>query len=226
MMTTEHYVADQVTTNRPVRVALIEDERDLRDGLRVLIEFSSGFTCIGSFATMEEAVRRLESGSVDLVVTDIGLPKMDGIEGTRILREKFPDVPIVVFTVHGEDDKIFQALCAGASGYLLKDTPPVKIIEALHEVINGGAPMSPDVARRVVTIFRSFSPPQEADYRLTEQEQRILAMIVDGHHYKTAARELGVATSTVAFHLKNIYSKLRVHTKSEAVAKALREHLI
>jgi DNA-binding NarL/FixJ family response regulator len=151
---------------------------------------------------------------------------MDGIEGTRILREKFAELPIVVLTVHGEDDKIFQALCAGASGYLLKDTPPARIIEALKEVLSGGAPMSPDVARRVVHLFRTIAPPAEADYHLTEQETRILKMLVDGHHYKTAAHELNVTTSTISFHLKNIYEKLQVHSKTEAVAKALRERLV
>jgi len=151
---------------------------------------------------------------------------MDGIEGTRRLRDRFPDLPIVVFTVHGEDDKIFRALCSGANGYLLKDTPPSKIIDAMREVLAGGAPMSPDVARRVVDLFRAFSPPDHADYHLTNQETQILKMLIDGHHYKTAARELGISTSTVSFHLKNIYEKLHVHSKTEAVSKALREKLV
>lgn len=210
----------------PIRVAVVEDERELREGLRVLLDFTSDFACIGGFSTMEEALRRIDRSGVDLVLTDIGLPRMDGIEGTRILRERFPELPIVVLTVHGEDDKIFQALCAGASGYLLKDTPPARIIEAMKEVLDGGAPMSPDVARRVVHLFRTFSPPTEADYHLTERETRILKMLVDGHHYKTAASELNISTSTISFHLKNIYEKLQVHSKTEAVAKALREKII
>jgi DNA-binding NarL/FixJ family response regulator len=175
---------------------------------------------------MEEALCRIDRMEVDLILTDIGLPQMDGIEGTRLLREKFAELPIIVFTVHGEDDKIFRALCAGANGYLLKDTPPLRILEALQEVLDGGAPMSPDVARRVVNIFRAVAPPETADYRLTEQETRILKMLVDGHHYKTAAYELGISKHTVAFHLKNIYEKLQVHSKTEAVAKALREKII
>jgi DNA-binding NarL/FixJ family response regulator len=210
----------------PVRVVVIEDERELREGLRVLLDFTPDFTCVGNFATMEEALRKIAAETADLILTDIGLPRMDGIEGTRILREKFAELPIVVLTVHGEDDKIFQALCAGASGYLLKDTPPARIIEALKEVLSGGAPMSPDVARRVVHLFRTIAPPAEADYHLTEQETRILKMLVDGHHYKTAAHELNVTTSTISFHLKNIYEKLQVHSKTEAVAKALRERLV
>ena len=212
--------------NAPTRVAVVEDERELREGLRVLLDFTPNFTCVGGFGSMEEALRRIDGSGVDLILTDIGLPRMSGIEGTRILREKFADLPIVVLTVHGEDDKIFQALCAGASGYLLKDTPPARIIEAMKEVLDGGAPMSPDVARRVVSLFRTFAPPSGADYYLTEQETRILRMLVDGHHYKTAAYELGISTSTVSFHLKNIYEKLQVHSKTEAVAKALREKII
>lgn len=210
----------------PWRVVVIEDQRELREGLCVLLDMTKGFECVASFGSMEEALRKLDGTNADLVLTDIGLPRMDGIEGTRLLREKYPDLPIVVFTVHGEDDKIFRALCAGANGYLLKDTAPARIIEALLEVTNGGAPMSPDVARRVVDLFRKFSPPAQSDYRLTEQETRILKMLVDGHHYKTAARELGISTSTVSFHLKNIYEKLHVHSKTEAVSKALREHLV
>jgi DNA-binding NarL/FixJ family response regulator len=214
------------TETRPLRVAVIEDERELREGLRALLELTPGFTCMGGFRTMEEALRLIAIDNVDLVLTDIGLPQMDGIEGTRRLRERFAELPIIVFTVHGEDDKIFRALCAGANGYLLKDTPPVRIVEALKETAAGGAPMSPDVARRVVDLFRKFNPPESADYKLTHQETQILKLLAEGHHYKTAARELGISTNTVSFHLKNIYEKLQVHSKTEAVAKALRERLV
>jgi len=214
------------TKSEPFRVVVIEDQRELRNGLQTLLDFTPTFTCVKSFGAMDEALRNIESDTADLILTDIGLPRLNGIEGTRILREKFPELPIVVLTVHEEDDKIFQALCAGANGYLLKNTPAAKIIEALKEVLDGGAPMSPNVARRVVKLFRTFSPPETAEYHLTEQERRILKMLVEGHHYKTAAYDLGISRSTVAFHLKNIYEKLQVHSKTEAVAKALREKII
>ncbi len=214
------------TKAEPFRVVVIEDQRELRNGLQTLLDFTPTFTCVKSFGAMDEALRNIESDTADLILTDIGLPRLNGIEGTRILREKFPELPIVVLTVHEEDDKIFQALCAGANGYLLKNTPAAKIIEALKEVLDGGAPMSPNVARRVVQLFRTFSPPETAEYHLTEQEKQILKLLVDGHHYKTAAYELGISTSTVSFHLKNIYTKLQVHSKTEAVAKALRERLV
>jgi DNA-binding NarL/FixJ family response regulator len=209
-----------------VRVAVIEDQRELREGLRVLLDLTPNFECVKAYGSMEDALNGIESNTADLILTDIGLPKMNGIEGTRILRTRFPDLPIIVLTVHGEDDKIFQALCAGATGYLLKNTSPAKILDALTDVLEGGAPMSPEVARRVVRLFRKFNPPAEAEYHLTEQETRILRMLIDGHHYKTAANELGISTSTVSFHLKNIYEKLQVHSKTEAVAKALRERLV
>ena len=212
------------TENALVRVVVIEDQRELREGLKILLDFTPDFRCTKCFGSMETALAGLEADNLpDLILTDIGLPRMDGIEGTRILREKFPAVPIIVLTVHGEDDKIFQALCAGASGYLLKNTPPARIIEAIREVLDGGAP---HVARRVVHLFRTFAPPAEVEYHLTEQETRILKMLVEGHHYKTAAHDLGISRSTVAFHLKNIYEKLQVHSKTEAVAKALREKII
>ena len=211
---------------KTIRVVFIEDERDLREGLRSLINLTPNFKCIGDYRSMEEALRQIYLLKPDLVLTDIGLPLMNGIDGTKILREKFPELPIIVLTVHDENDKIFQALCAGANGYLLKNTPPNSIIDAINDVMNGGAPMSPDVARRVVNLFRKFAPPKKSEIYLTEQERKILKMLTEGHHYKTAAHELGISTSTVSFHINNIYEKLQVHSKTEAVAKALRENLI
>ena len=221
-----HAPASNQTESASTRVVVIEDQRELRERLNILLDFTPDSRCIKCFGSMEDALDGLEADTADLVLTDIGLPRMDGIEGTRILRRKFPALPIIVLTVHGEDDKIFQALCAGANGYLLKNTAPARIVEAIKEVLGGGAPMSPDVARRVVHLFRTFAPPAEVEYHLTEQERRILKMLVEGHHYKTAAYELGISKSTVSFHLKNIYEKLRVHSKTEAVAKALREKII
>ncbi len=209
-----------------IRVAIIEDERDIREGLRSLVNFTPDFKCVGDYRSMEEALRTIYLSPPDLVLTDIGLPNMNGIEGTRLMREKFPDLPIIVFTVHDEDDKIFQALCAGANGYLLKNTPPDVIINSINEVIGGGSPMSPNVARRVVNLFRKFAPPEKSEIYLTEQEKKILKMLTEGHHYKTVAFELEISTSTVSFHINNIYEKLQVHSKTEAVAKALRESLV
>jgi DNA-binding NarL/FixJ family response regulator len=163
---------------------------------------------------------------VDVILTDIGLPGMSGIEGIPHLRERFPQLPILALTVYDNDDKIFDALCAGATGYLLKNTAPARLLEAIREAVEGGAPMSPEVARRVVKLFREFRPPERAQHQLTPHETDLLKLLVEGHNYKTAAHHLGISTNTVSFHLKNIYQKLQVHSKTEAVAKALRERLI
>jgi DNA-binding NarL/FixJ family response regulator len=209
-----------------IRVAVIEDIREVRDGLGRLFATSEGFASAGSFRTMEEALDRLEGTRLDVILTDIGLPGMDGISGTRALRERFPLIPVVALTVYDDDDKVFRAICAGASGYLLKNTAPARLLESVREVAAGGAPMSPEIARRVLDVFREFRPGPRASYGLTAQETDLLKLMIDGHHYKTAAAELGISTSTVSFHLKNIYEKLQVHSKTEAVAKALRERLI
>lgn len=209
-----------------IGVAIVEDLRDLREGLVALVGGTIGFRCTGAYRTMEEAIARIDGAMPDVVLTDIGLPGMSGVEGIRVLRERYPELPMLALTVYDDDDDVFEALCAGAAGYLLKTTPPARLLEAIREVVEGGAPMTPDVARRVVRLFREFRPPEHADYRLTRQETELLKLIVDGHYYKTAADEMGITRRTVAFHLRNVYEKLSVHSKSEAVAKALRERLI
>ena len=209
-----------------VSVAIIEDQRDVREGLRTLIDGTSGFKCVSSFRTMEEALAGISANLPDVILTDIGLPGMSGVEGIRILRERHKAIPIVALTVYDDDDDVFNALCAGASGYLLKNTPPARLLESLREVADGGGPMSPEVARRVIRLFRQFRPPQRAEYHLSQQETEVLKLLVDGHHYKTAAKKLGISVNTVSFHLRNIYAKLEVHSKSEAVAKALRKRLV
>ena len=192
----------------------------------MLIGGTPGFQCAGSYRSMTEALNQVCEQSADVILTDIGLPGMSGIEGTRILHERSPGVPILALTIYDDEEKVFAALCAGASGYLLKNTPPAKLLESLKEAVDGGAPMSPEVALRVVKLFRDFHPPARAEYRLTPQEMQLLKLLVDGHHYKTAADVLGISVSTVSFHLKNIYAKLHVHSKTEAVSKALRERLL
>jgi DNA-binding NarL/FixJ family response regulator len=211
---------------QPVRVVIIEDLREVREGLAVLIGGTPGFHCAGSYRTMEDALRGIAGSFPDVILTDIGLPGMNGIDGTRMLRERFPRVPVLALSVYDDEENVFNAICAGASGYLLKNTAPARLLESLTEVVNGGAPMSPDVARRVITLFRDFRPPARASYDLTPQETQLLKLMVEGHHYKTAARELGISVNTVSFHLKHVYEKLQVHSKTEAVAKALRERLL
>jgi DNA-binding NarL/FixJ family response regulator len=217
---------ESATVNVPLSVILIEDERTVREGLATLIDSAPDLRCVASFRSVEDTLAGLGSLRPAVILTDLRLPGISGIEGIRLLHEKFPDVPILALTVYDTDGQVFDALCAGASGYLLKNTPPDRLIESLRDVIKGGAPMSPEVARRVVRLFRTIKPPRRADYDLTPQENELLKLLVDGHHKKTAAHEMGISINTVSFHLKNIYGKLQVHSKSEAVVKALREHLI
>jgi DNA-binding NarL/FixJ family response regulator len=214
------------TGNDRLAVVIIEDLRDVREGLSVLVNGTAGFRCIAAYRTMEEALGGIRPDQTGVILTDIGLPGMSGIEGIRRLRERMPDVPILALTVYDSDDQVFRALCAGASGYLLKTTPPARLLESLKEAAAGGAPMSPEVARRILRLFRQIRPPEQASYRLTPQEHELLKLLVDGHHKKTAADALGISVNTVSFHLKHIYEKLQVHSKTEAVAKALRERLV
>lgn len=210
----------------PIRIAIIEDQRDIRQGLASLIDSSEGYRCTGCYSSMEDALAWFGRELPDVALIDIGLPGMSGIEGSRLLKERYPTVLLLILTVYDDDDRIFEALCAGACGYLLKKTPSARLLECLREAMNGGAPMSPEVARRVVNLFQRFRPPQHVDYHLTPHEVRLLKMLVEGHNYTSAASELGVSFSTIAFHMQNIYQKLQVHSKSEAVARALLERLV
>ncbi len=209
-----------------IKVAIIEDRREIRESLSMLISGTAGFECVAAYRSMEEALPRIGPTLPDVVLTDIGLPGMDGIDGIKILKQKYPDLLLVMLSVYDDDERIFDALCAGACGYLLKKTPPARLLESLREAVQGGSPISPEVARRVITLFRDIRPPERAEYDLTPHEKRLLKMLVEGHNYKTAALELNVSINTISFHMRHIYEKLQVHSKSEAVAKALRDRLI
>jgi DNA-binding NarL/FixJ family response regulator len=215
-----------MTDSATLKVGIIEDQPKIREGLRALIDGTEGYRCVGSFASMEEALAKVAYELPDVLLVDIGLPGMSGIEGIRRLKDQHPGLAMLMLTVYDDDRRIFDALCAGACGYLLKKTPPARLLESLKEVVGGGAPMSPEVARRVVALFREIRPPEQADYQLTPHEVRILKLLVEGHNYKTASAELGVSINTVRFHMRSIYEKLQVHSKSEAVSKTLRNRII
>lgn len=210
----------------PIKAAVIEDQRVIREGLQTLINGTPGYHCTGAFSTMEEAISKIAYEIPHVILVDIGLPGMSGIEGIPLLKERYKDAAVLVLTVYDDDDRIFSALCAGACGYLLKKTPPAKLLESLKEAIEGGSPMSPEVASRVITLFRNLRPPEHTDYDLTPHEVRLLKLLSEGHNYRTAAAEVGVTVNTISFHMKHIYEKLHVHSKSEAVAKALRSRVV
>ena len=209
-----------------LKVGIIEDQSKIREGLRSLIDGTDGYRCVCSFGSMEEALAKIDRELPDVLLLDIGLPGMSGIEGIRRIKALHPGLSVLMLTVYDDDQRIFDALCAGASGYLLKKTPPARLLESLQEVMSGGAPMSPDVARRVVALFREIRPPAEAGHQLTPHEIRILKLLVEGYNYKTAADELDVSINTIRFHMRSIYQKLQVHSKSEAVSKALRQRIV
>jgi len=222
------YVTDtpRGTAFDPITVGLIEDQREIREGLAALIGGTPGYRCTGVFSSMEEALAGVGERRPAVALVDVGLPGMSGIDGIRALKARFPDLMMLVLTIYDDDERIFDAMCAGACGYLLKKTTPARLLESIKEVVDGGAPMSPEVARRVIALFRDVRPPAHVDYHLTPHEARLLKLLVDGYNYKAAAAELHVSVNTISFHMRRVYEKLQVHSKSEAVAKALRQRLI
>ena len=204
-----------------IYVSLIEDDDEIRETIKLLINNAEGFRCISDFGDCETAIPALQEDSPDVLLMDITLPGMSGIEGVRILNDIMPDLDIIMLTVHKSDEVIFDSLCAGACGYLMKNTPPQKLLEAIKEVLDGGSPMTTSIARKVITSFRVTK-----DSPLTRRETEVLTELCKGKSYKTIADTLFVSEDTVHFHIKNIYKKLQVHSKSEAVAKAIKEKLV
>jgi len=209
-----------------ISVAVIEDQKELREGLSFLIANTVPFECSHVYSSMEDALAGIATNPPRVALVDIGLPGMSGIDGVRILHERHPSISAVVLTVFRDDDRIFQAICAGACGYLLKKTAPSRLLEALKEIADGGAVMSPEVASRVVELFRKSHAQPPPVGNLSPQELRLLQLLMAGHQNKTAAVELGISAHTVNFHLRSIYEKLHVHSRTEAVARALREGMI
>jgi DNA-binding NarL/FixJ family response regulator len=209
-----------------IKVAIVEDQQATREALAILIGNAPGFEITGRFASMEQALPRLDVDPPHVLLLDIGLPGMSGIQGIRLVRPSHPEIKILMLTVHGDDDHVFEAICAGACGYLLKETPRERLLTAIRELRDGGAPMSPEVARKVVLMFQKVAPPKARERQLTPREFQILQLLADGHSYKTCADRLTLSLDTVRFHIRNIYEQLHVHSKSEAVLKGLRSGLI
>jgi DNA-binding NarL/FixJ family response regulator len=203
-----------------IRVALVEDQRLTREGLATLIGTAPDLKVSGQYESMEAALPAIEREPPDVLLADIGLPGMSGIEGVRQIHQRFPELPILMLTVHGDDDSVYAAVCAGACGYLLKETEPAKLLDCIHELHAGGAPMSPEIARKVVSTFRKFAPPSQADAGLSPRQVEILQLLAEGHSYKTCAESLDLSLDTVRFHVRRIYDRLHVHSRSEAVWKA------
>jgi len=210
-----------------IRIVIVEDKKAVREGLAMLLGVTGELSCVGRYPRAEDMLAALASDQPDIVLMDIGLPGMSGIEATRLVKEYRPETEIVILTIHEDDNNIFRALCTGACGYLLKDTSPSELVDAIRDAHQGGSPMSSRIARRVVTLFQDrFQPTRESEIRITGREQEVLAGLAQGNSYAAIADSLCVAVDTVRFHIRNIYRKLHVHSRTAAVAKAIREDLI
>ena len=214
------------TTDQPVRVAIVEDDRFTREGLASLIGGTPNFRCVGTYQSVEDALRSMPAEPPDVLLLDINLPGIPGSDGVKILKQKYPSVEVLMLTVYAEQDKVFESICNGASGYLLKKTPPARLLEAITEARQGGAPMSPEIARKVVALFQKTRPPEKTDLVLTPHEVRLLKFLAEGYSYQGTAEQLNLSINTIRSYIRSIYEKLHVHSKSEAVSKAFRTRLI
>lgn len=216
-----------IAMDKEIRVAIFEDNKQLRESLTYVVLGTPGFTCTGAFPDCTDLAKCIEASSPDVVLMDIEMPGMNGIDATRIIRKEFPEVQILIQTVFQDDANIFRAVCAGASGYILKSTAPAQYIEAIRDVHAGSSPMSGYVARRVLELFSKHVPHTvDSDYQLTVREKEILQLLAQGKSYKQIADALNLAFETVRSHMKRIYSKLHVNSNTEAVLKILKERLI
>ena len=211
-----------------IKVVIVEDSEKIRLGLKMLIDGTSEYECVGDYETCESMFEEVEELKPDVVLMDIDLPGMSGIEGIKKLRLIFPDLRILVLTIYDESDTVFQALCSGACGYMVKKTPPSRLLEAIAEAHKGGSPMSSHIARKVVDFFQENDAlfRKNEEISLTKREVEVLTGLVDGNSYKAIANSLDISIDTVKFHFRNIYKKLHVHSQSEAVAKAIRQKLV
>ena len=211
------------------RVAIFEDNKLVRDALQAILNGTAGFNCTGVFTDGNRWEQDIKRSQPDVVLMDIEMPGLNGIELTKKITEQFPDIKVLIQTVFNDNEKIFQAMCAGASGYILKNDPPYKYLEAINEVYNGGASISPAVAKRMLGFFSNKNvilvSPGNTDFLLSEREKEILRLMVEGHHYKSIADKSFISYETVRTHVKHIYKKLHVASRSEAVMKAIQQGL-
>lgn len=210
-----------------IRVAIFDDNKNLLDSLYQLINGTPGFVCVGAFPNADELVDDIRKTRPDVVLMDIEMPGINGIEAVSIVKSHYPSVKILMETIFEDDEKVFASICNGAEGYILKNTPPAMILASIREVYEGGAPMSPSIASKVIKMFRSQASPVQSDLaRLTIREKEILTYLVEGMSYKLIADKCFISVDTVNGHIRKIYEKMQVHSKSEAVAKALKRRIV
>ncbi len=211
-----------------IKVVVVEDDNEIREGLRILIDGTEGYSCVDTYSECTSMFKNIVNNDPDILLMDIGLPGINGIEGIKKVKVILPEITILVLTVYEENELIFDALCAGASGYLIKKTPPSKLLEAIKEAHNGGSPMSSHIARKVIESFqkKGNNVDKRNQYVLTKREKEILGGLVEGNNFKAIADSLFISVETVRFHFRNIYKKLHVHSQSEAVVKAIKEGIV
>lgn len=210
-----------------INVVIFEDNLLLRESLYQLIKGTEGLNCAGAFANCDDIIFNLKKTEPQVVLMDIQMPGMNGIEGVKMINKHFPEIKVIMQTVVEDDDKIFASICSGASGYLLKNTTPARLLQAIVEVNEGGAPMTPSIAQKVLEKFRRQSPSSTNELNhLSDREKEILECLVQGMSYKMIAAECKISTDTVRHHIRHIYEKLHVHSKSEAVVKAMKGKMV
>lgn len=210
----------------PVHVIIYEDNNFLRESLSSLITKAEGFELCGAYENCNEVEAQVDVLKPNVILMDIEMAGVNGIEGLKIIRKKFPDVNVLMLTVFEDNDRVFEAICAGATGYLLKKTPPAKILDAIRDVVDGGAPMTSSIARKVLQLFPKQPARSEEIDKLTHREQQVLQLLVNGYSYKMIAAELQVTLETVRTYIKRMYEKLRVHSVTEAISKAFPDRKI
>ena len=208
-----------------IKVIIFDDNNSLRDSVTMLLQDTADFTLVGSYAHCLDVIENIKDTKPDVVIMDIDMPGMNGIEGVKLIRRNFPTIQILMLTVFDDDEKVFAALKAGAAGYILKNTEPGNLLHAISEVYGGGAPMTPGIARRVLQQFQTILPEEGRDYHLSIREKEVLGLLVDGLSYKMIAGKLNITYDTVRAHMKKIYEKLHVASMTEAVAKAINQKL-
>ncbi len=209
-----------------IKILIYEDNPQLREGLSMLINGSDGYEVLATYKNCNNVVDEVEAWKPDVILMDIDMPGVNGIEGVRLIRRVNAEVKILMLTVFDDNKNVFDSLKAGANGYVLKKTPPARLLEYISEAASGGAPMTASIATQVLKMFSDIKDPVYADYNLSEREKQVLQFLVNGYSYKMIAAEMFIAIDTVRSHIKKIYEKLHVNSKSEAVAKAFKDNII